>query len=313
MEGPAKIKVMGIGDAGNNIVNRMIQSKVRYVSFIEVNTDANALKISKTSNVIQIGKETTKGLGCGSDVTKGERAALENKEEIKAALKDTDMLFLTAGMGGGTGTGAIPIIAQIAKDMGILTIAIVTKPFSFEGKKKALISKRAIEQLKNHLDELIIISNDKLLDIAESHTTIKSAFRIADEILKRGIKSITDLITKTGEINIDFADVQTIMQHKGGAYMGIGIAEGEKAIINATKRAIDNELTEIKIDGAKGVIINFEGSNSLELSQINESLKTINDRISPDANIIFGTIINENFEDEIKVTIIATGTDEYGK
>lgn len=310
MEGQAKIKVMGIGDAGNNIINRMIQEKVKYVSFIEVNTDKTALKLSKTKNIIQIGKETTKGLGCGSDVSRGERAAKESKEEIKKYLQDTDMLFLTTGMGGGAGTGAIQVIAQIARDMGILTVGIVTMPFSFEGKKRVLVAKQAIEELRNHIDALIIISNDRLIDIAEDHTTIKSAFKIADEILKRGIQSITDLITKTGEINIDFADVKTIMGYKGGAYMGIGRAEGEKGIIKAVKRAIDNKLTEIKIDGAKGVIINFEGGSNLGLSQINDSLQIINDRISPDANIIFGTTLNENLRDRVKVTIIATGIEK---
>lgn len=310
MEGQARIKVMGIGDAGNNIVNRMIEEKVKYVSFIEVNTDIKTLKNSKTKNTIQIGKETTKGLGCGTDASLGEKAAIESREYIKNALEGVDMLFLTAGMGGGTGTGAIPVIAKIAREMRILTIGIVTKPFSFEGKMRTIRANQTIEELRKDVDALIIILNDKLLETTEENITVKNAFKVTDKILKRGIQSITNLITNIGEINIDYADVKTIMGYQGGAYMGVGKSKGEKAIKKAVKEAIDNRLTQIKIDGAKGAIINIEGNEKLGLTEISDGIRMLNERMDPDANIIFGTSINNDLEDKVKVTIIATGIPE---
>ncbi len=307
MEEQADIKVIGVGDAGNHIVNKMIEEKVKNVTFVQINTDTQILKVSKTNNVIQIGKETTQGLGTGTDVAIGEKAAIENKEDIKKALAGTDMLFLTAGMGGGTGTGAIPIIARIAKDLGILTVGIVTKPFTFEGKKRKLKADQGIADLRRVVDALIIIPNDNLLEIAETKTTVKEAFGMVDKVLETGIRSITDLITTVGDINIDYADVKTIMQYKGGAYMGIGIAEGESAVENAVKQAIENKLTEIKIDNAKGVIVTIVGGKNLGLKEINDSIQLINDRIDPDANVIFGTTMNPKLGKKVKATIIATG------
>lgn len=310
MDEQAKIKVIGVGDAGNNIVNRMIEAKVKHVSYFEVNTDINVLKNSNTKNTIQIGKQTTEGLGCGTDATLGEKSAIEDKDEIKNILQDTDMVFLTAGMGGGTGTGGLPVIAKLAKEMGVLTIAIVTKPFSFEGKKRKLRAELGINELRRNVDALIIVLNDNLLEIVGSKTTIKTAFKIADNVLKRGIQSITDLITNVGEINIDYADVKTIMSYQGGAYMGVGESSGRRAIKDAVKQAMENRLTQIRIDGAKGVIINIEGNEDLGLTEINESLQMVNDKVSPEANIIFGTTIKKELEDTVKVTIIATGIDE---
>ena len=309
MEEQAIIKVVGIGDAGNHIVNKMIEQKVKNVSFAQINTDARTLGGSKTRNIIQIGKQTTKGLGTGTSVDLGERAAIEDKEEIKQCIQSADMLFLTAGMGGGTGTGAIPIVARIAKDLGILTIGIVTKPFSFEGKKRRLTAERGIEELRRLVDALIIIPNDNLLKIVGNKTSITEAFKKVDDVLETGIRSITDLITTVGDINIDYADVKSIMQYQGGAYMGMGIASGDRAITEAVKEAAENKLTEIKIDGAKGAIVTIMGDESLGLKEINDSLQQISDRISPDANIIFGTTIDENLKGKVKVTIIATGVD----
>lgn len=310
MEEQARIKVMGIGDAGNNIVNRMIEEKVKNVTFIEVNTDMNILNISKTKNTIQIGKEITKGLGSGTDVAVGEKAAIESREEIRNSLQNTEMLFLATGMGGGTGTGAFPVITKIAKDMGILTIGIVTKPFKFEGKKRMIRAEQAIEEIRKDIDALIIIPNDNLLKVAKINVTMKDAFKLVDNVLKIGIQSITDLITTVGEINIDYADVKSIMEYRGGAYMGIGEAEGEEAIFDAITQAIENKITEIKIDGAKGVILNIKGNESLGLKEINDSIKLINDRIDPYANIIFGTTIDKKLKEKVKVTIIATGIEE---
>lgn len=303
----AKIKVLGIGDSGNSIVNRMIEEGVKHVEFMQINTDSRMLKMSKTPNVIQIGKLTTKGLGAGSDASVGQRAVIEEREEIKEALKGTDVVFLTTGMGGGTGTGALPTIAQIANELGILTIAIITKPFTFEGRIRTIRAERGIESLERYVDALIIISNNSLLDVVSSTTSIKDAFKITDKILKQGIQSITDLITTTGNINIDFADVQSIMKNKGGAYMGIGEASGTRAIAEAVEQAIDNPLTEIKIDNAIGVIINITGNEDISLTEINDSIRKINNRVNPDANIIFGTIIDNSLGDTVKATIIATG------
>ena len=310
MEEQANIKVIGIGDAGNHIVNRMIEEKVKNVTFVQINTDVQILKVSKTKNVIQIGRETTQGLGTGTDVARGERAAVENKDDIKQALQGSDMVFLTAGMGGGTGTGAIPVVAQTAKELGILTIGIVTKPFSFEGKKRQLRAEQGIEELRRIVDALIIIPNDNLLKIAGNKTKITDAFKMVDRVLKTGIRSITDLITTVGDINIDYADVRTIMQYKGGAYMGMGIAQGDNAVIDATKQAIENRLTEIKIDNAKGVIITIIGGKNLGLKEINDSIQLINDKVDPTANIIFGTTMNEKLQDRVKTTIIATGIEQ---
>ena len=309
-EEQAIIKIVGVGDAGNHIVNKMIEDRVQNVRFVQINTNAQSLQLAKARKVIQIGQETTNGLGTGTDTAKGERAAIESKDEIKSAIQNADMVFITAGMGGGTGTGAAPIVARLAKDMGILTIAIVTKPFMFEGKKRILRAEQGIDALRGIVDALIIIPNDNLLSIAQNSTTVNESFAMVDNVVKTGIRSITDLITTVGDINIDYADVRTIMQYKGGAYMGIGVGQGSRAVMEAVNSAIENKLTEIKIDNAKGVIVTIEGSTNLGLREINDSLQLITDRIDPDANVIFGTRIDTTLGSKVKATIIATGIEQ---
>ena len=305
-----KIKVIGVGGAGNNAITRMIEDNVKGVSFYMINTETGTLKRARTSNILQIGVQTTRGLGAGANEIIGERAAIENKEDIKQILSGADLVFITAGMGGGTGTGAAPIVAEIAKEMGILTIGIVTKPFSFEGKARSLRAEKGTERLKNNVDDLIVVLNDNLLKVTDSKVTLNNAFSLADDILEQGITSITDLLTSVGEVNIDFADIKTTMGYRGKAYMGIGRASGEKKVEEAVKQAIENPLTESKIDGAKGVIFNVKGNNELSLMEINSAVAIINEKVSEDANIIFGTVIDEDMEDEVQVTVIATGVEE---
>lgn len=305
-----KIKVIGVGGAGNNAINRMIEDNVKGVSFYMLNTETGTLKRSKTINTLQIGKQTTKGLGAGANEIMGERAAIENKEEIKKIIQGTDLLFITAGMGGGTGTGAAPIVAEIAKEMGILTIGIVTKPFAFEGRARMLRAEKGTERLKNNVDDLIVILNDNLLKATDSKVTLNDAFSLADNILEQGITGITDLLTSIGEVNIDFADIKTTMSYRGKAYMGIGWAKGDKKVEEAVIQAIENPLTENKIEGAKGVIFNIKGNEQLSLMEINSAVALINDKVSDDANIIFGTVIDEDMGDYVSVTVIATGVEE---
>lgn len=305
-----KIKVIGVGGAGNNAINRMIEDNVKGVSFYMINTETGTLKRSKTSNTLQIGKQTTKGLGAGANETVGERAAIENKEEIKEIIRGADLLFITAGMGGGTGTGAAPIVAEIAKEMGILTIGIVTKPFGFEGKQRMLRAERGTERLKNNVDDLIVILNDNLLKATNSKITLNNAFSFADSVLEQGVTGITDLLTSIGEVNIDFADIKTTMGYRGKAYMGIGMAKGERKVQEAVTQAIENPLTESKIEGAKGVIFNIKGNKQMSLMEINTAVSVINERVSEDANIIFGTVIDEDMGDYVSVTVIATGVEE---
>ena len=305
-----KIKVIGVGGAGNNAINRMIEDNVSGVSFYMMNTETGTLKRSRTSNILQIGVQTTRGLGAGANELVGERAAIENKEEIKQILQGADLVFITAGMGGGTGTGAAPIVAEIAKEMGILTIGIVTKPFLFEGKARKLRADKGTERLRNNVDDLIVVLNDNLLEITDTKITLDKAFSLADDVLEQGITSITDLLTSIGEVNIDFADIKTTMSYKGKAYMGIGRASGEKKIEEAVRQAIENPLTESKIDGAKGVIFNVKGDESLSLIEINSAIGLINEKISDDANVIFGTVIDNNMGEEVSVTVIATGIEE---
>jgi cell division protein FtsZ len=305
-----KIKVIGVGGAGNNAVNRMIEDKVQGVTFYLINTETGILKRAKNNNILQIGVQTTRGLGAGANENVGERAALENKEEIKQILQGADLVFITAGMGGGTGTGAAPIVAEVAKDMGILTIGIVTKPFKFEGKARQLRAERGTERLKENVDDLIVVLNDNLLKATDSKITLDKAFSLADNVLEQGITSITDLLTTIGEVNIDFADIKTTMSYKGKAYMGIGKASGEKKVEEAVRQAIENSLTESKIDGAKGVIFNVKGNEELSLLEINSAVGIINEKISDDANVIFGTVIDKNMEDKVQVTVIATGIEE---
>ena len=304
-----KIKVIGVGGAGNNAVNRMIEDHVKGVTFYMLNTETGTLKRAKTSNTLHIGIQTTRGLGAGANEKVGERAAIENKEEIKQILQGADLVFITAGMGGGTGTGAAPIVAEVAKEMGILTIGIVTKPFLFEGKARKLRADKGTERLKDNVDDLIVVLNDNLLKTTDSKITLDQAFSIADNVLEQGITSITDLLTSIGEVNVDFADIKTTVSYKGHAYMGIGRASGEKKVEEAVKQAIDNPLTQSKIDGAKGVIFNVKGDESLSLIEINSAIGLINDKISEDANVIFGTVIDNNMNGEVAVTVIATGVE----
>ena len=304
-----KIKVIGVGGAGHNAVNRMIEDHVKGVTFYMLKTETGTLKRAKTSNTLQIGIQTTRGLGAGANEKVGERAAIENKEEIKQILQGADLVFITAGMGGGTGTGAAPIVAEVAKEMGILTIGIVTKPFLFEGKARKLRADKGTERLKDNVDDLIVVLNDNLLKTTDSKITLDQAFSIADNVLEQGITSITDLLTSIGEVNVDFADIKTTVSYKGHAYMGIGRASGEKKVEEAVKQAIDNPLTQSKIDGAKGVIFNVKGDESLSLIEINSAIGLINDKISEDANVIFGTVIDNNMNGEVAVTVIATGVE----
>lgn len=306
----AKIKVIGVGGGGNNAVNRIINDKVQNIETYLINTETSLLKRANTKNVLQIGKELTKGLGAGANEIVGENSALESKEDIKRILENTDLLFVTAGMGGGTGTGATPIIAKIAKEMEILTVGIVTKPFTFEGRKRLNRANTGIENLKENVDALIIVLNDNLLKVVSNKTSINEAFSMADNILKQSVQSITDLITTVGEINIDFADVKTIFRYKGKGYLGMGRANGENRLCDAVKIAIENPLTENKIDNAKGVIFNVTGGENLGLAEINSAINMISDRVDENANIIFGTVIDESLEDEVVVTVIATGIEE---
>lgn len=307
-----KIKVIGVGGGGNNAVNQMILTDVDDVEYILVNTEKGILERANTNGckVLQIGKETAKGLGAGANPEVGEKAAKENIDDINKILEGTDLLFLTAGMGGGTGTGAIPVIAEAAKKKGILTIGIVTKPFAFEGKLRKVRADLGLDKLKPNVNALIVISNDKLLENTESNVSILNAFKMTDDILRQGIQAITDLINSVGTINVDFADVRTILGYSGFSYMGIGRSNSDNKIEEATIKALNNPLTESGIDGAKGVIFNIKGGEDIALEDINRSASLVGDRVSPDANIIFGTVIDEDLGDEVIVTVVATGIEE---
>ncbi len=306
----AQIKVIGVGGGGNNAVNRMITAGLRGVEFIAVNTDKQALLLSKSNTKIQIGDKLTKGLGAGANPEIGEKAANESKDEIAQAIKGADMVFVTAGMGGGTGTGAAPVVAQIAKEMGILTVGVVTKPFMFEGRKRMQHAERGIENLKNTVDTLVTIPNDRLLSVAEKKTSIVDAFRIADDVLRQGVQGISDLIAVPGLVNLDFADVKTIMLDTGLAHMGIGRAAGENRAEEAAKQAIHSPLLETSIEGARGVLLNITGGADLGLFEVNTAAELVQKSADPDANIIFGAVIDENLKDEILITVIATGFDK---
>ena len=306
-EGSAIIKVIGVGGGGNNAVNRMIDAGIKGVEFIAVNTDKQALQISKANTRIQIGEKITRGLGAGADPNVGAQSAEESKSEIAEALRGADMVFVTAGMGGGTGTGAAPTVAACAKEMGILTIGVVTKPFTFEGKKRLAQAERGIESLKGKVDTLVVIPNDKLLQIIDRKTSIIDAFRMADDVLRQGVQGISDLIANPGLVNLDFADVKTIMLNTGMAHMGVGRASGENRAEDAAKEAIQSPLLETSIEGARGVIINITGSSSLGLQEVNTAAELVQRSVDPEANIIFGTVIDESLEDELLITVIATG------
>lgn len=307
MDGTATIKVIGVGGAGNNAVNRMIDTGIKGVDFIAVNTDRQALQTSKASTKIQIGEKITRGLGAGANPDIGAQSAEESKAEISEVLRGADMVFVTAGMGGGTGTGAAPIVATTAKEMGILTIGVVTKPFTFEGKKRLSQAERGIESLKGKVDTLVVIPNDKLLQIIDRKTSIIEAFKMADDILRQGVQGISDLIAIPGLVNLDFADVKTIMLNQGMAHMGVGRAAGENRAEDAAKEAIQSPLLETSIEGAKGVIINITGGEDLGLHEVNTAAELVQRSVDPEANIIFGTVTDASMSDEIQITVIATG------
>ena len=307
LDGTATIKVIGVGGAGNNAVNRMIEAGIKNVEFIAVNTDRQALQLSKASTKIQIGEKLTRGLGAGANPDIGAQAAEESRTEVAEALRGADMVFVTAGMGGGTGTGAAPIVAGTAKEMGILTIGVVTKPFTFEGKKRLAQAERGIESLKGKVDTLVVIPNDKLLQVIDRKTSIIEAFRMADDVLRQGVQGISDLIAVPGLINLDFADVKTIMLDRGMAHMGIGRASGENRAEDAAKQAIQSPLLETSIEGARGVIINITGGSDVGLHEANTAAELVQRSADPEANIIFGSVTDDSMGDEIQITVIATG------
>ncbi|MDD3570691.1 MAG: cell division protein FtsZ [Lachnospiraceae bacterium] len=305
----AVIKVVGVGGGGNNAVDRMIEDNMDGVEFVAVNTDVQDLSKSKASTKIQIGEKLTRGLGAGGNPEIGEKSVEETKEEIARSLTGADMVFITAGMGGGTGTGAAPKIAEISKQLGILTVGVVTKPFSFEGKKRMTNAERGVSELRKNVDTLVIIPNQRILSIVDKKTPIIEAFRKADDILRQGVQGISDLISKPGVINLDFADVKTVMENKGIAHMGIGHGKGDNKAEEAAKAAIQSPLLETKIDGARSVLINFSGDSNLGLLEADEAANLIRESIDPEAEIIFGTTINDDLKDEVVVTVIATGFD----
>ena len=303
----AVIKVMGVGGGGCNAINSMIESNISSAEFISVNTDNQALLMSRAQKVLQIGVGLTKGLGAGSDPSVGEAAAEETKEDIAQMLQGTDLLFIAAGMGGGTGTGAAPVIARIARELGILTVAVVTKPFSFEGKVRNNNANKGIANLKKFVDTLVVIPNDKLLQYLPAQTCMLDAFKVADDMLKQGIVGIVDLISTPSLINLDFADVNTVMRDQGLAHMGIGRAKGENRVIEAVRQAVSSPLLETTIEGAKSVILNVAGGKDLMLTEVSEAAELVQGIIDDDANIIFGQTIDESMVDEVKITVIATG------
>ena len=306
----AKIKVIGVGGGGNNAVNRMIESGLQGVEFISVNTENQVLEVSKADEKIQIGEKLTRGLGAGANPQKGEQAALESKEDIMKVLQGADMVFVTAGMGGGTGTGAAPVVAEIAKALGALTVAVVTKPFTFEGKRRKEQAEKGAAYLKEKVDTIITIQNDKLLQVIDKKTPLNEAFTVADDILRQGVQGISDLITTTGLINLDFADVRTIMEDQGEAIMGIGVASGENRAVDAVESAIKSPLLEMSIDGAQSILLNVTGGPDVSLYEINEAAEKVSEAVAPDANIIFGSVIDPDMKDSIRITVVATG---FGK
>jgi cell division protein FtsZ len=305
----ARIKVCGVGGGGTSAVERMISSKLQGIEFVSINTDAQSLHHSKAQQKIHIGQNLTRGLGAGADPEVGRKAAEESEKEIHEVLKDTDMVFIAAGEGGGTGTGAAPVIASIARNAGALVVGIVTKPFTFEGERRASQAERGIAELREAVDTLIIIPNDRLLDMIDRKTSLLDAFRVVDVVLQQGVQGISDLITVHGLINLDFADVKSIMQDAGSALMGIGRAKGDNRAIEAARQAIDSPLLEVNIDGAKGVLFNITGGRNMSMHEIDEAAKTITEAVDPGANIIFGAVLNEAMDDDIIITVVATGFD----
>jgi cell division protein FtsZ len=309
----ARIKVVGVGGGGCNAISRMARDNIHGIEFLAVNTDAQALARSTIPARMRIGDKLTRGLGVGGNPSLGGEAAEESREELKEALRGMDMVFIAAGMGGGTGTGAAPVIAEIAKETGALTVGVVTKPFGFEGARRRRQADEGAARLKEKVDTLICVNNDRLLDVCDQKIQIESAFRLADDILRQGITSISDLITTPGEINLDFADVKAIMANAGAALMGIGFGSGEKRAMEAAKRAIENPLLDLSIEGAKGVLLNVTGGPDLTLYEVNQAAATIGEAVDQDANIIFGMVNDEKMEHEVKVTVIATGFAQAGQ
>lgn len=309
MSNQANIKVVGVGGGGGNAVNRMIAAGLSGVDFWVMNTDAQVLQMSSSVNSIQLGSKLTNGLGAGGDPTKGEKAAEESRDDIMVALDGADMVFITAGMGGGTGTGAAPVVAQIAKELGALTVAVVTKPFSFEGKRRMNQALQGLEKLRENVDTIIIIPNDKLIEVVERRTTIREAFYVVDEVLLRGVQGISDIITVPGLINVDFADVKAVMSMSGSALMGIGRGSGEGRAMEAAKIAVNSPLLETSINGASGVIFNVTGGPDMTLHEVYEAAEIIHEAVLDDAIVIFGSVIDDRIQGEIQITVIATGFD----
>jgi len=306
----ARIKVVGVGGSGGSAISRMIESKLRGVEFVAINTDAQALHHNKAAEKVHIGKNLTKGLGAGMNPDIGRQAAEENRDEIQEILKGADMVFVTCGLGGGTGSGAAPIVAETAKELGALTVAVITKPFGFEGMQRRAIAEEALENLKERVDTLITIPNDKLLQIIDKKTTLINSFKIVDDVLRQGVQGISDLITKPGIVNVDFADVRAIMADSGSALMGIGIGTGENRSAEAAKAAINSPLLELSIDGAKGVLFNVSGSADLTMLEINEAANIITESIDPNAKVIFGAVVDETMKKgEVHISVVATGFD----
>jgi cell division protein FtsZ len=305
----AVIKVVGVGGGGSNAVNRMIEAGLRGCEFIAVNTDAQALLMSEADQKLHIGTRTSRGLGAGADPQIGEEAAAESRDEIKEALKGADMVFITAGEGGGTGTGGAPIIGQVAHELGALTVGVVTRPFGFEGRRRAEQAQTGIKNLREEVDTLIVIPNDRLLQVVEKRTSVMEAFRMADDVLRQGVQGITDLITIPGLVNLDFADVRTIMNDAGSALMGIGEADGESRAAEAARIAVSSPLLEASVEGATGILLNITGGSDLGLFEVNEAAEVVTGAADPNANVIFGAVIDENIAGNVRVTVIATGFD----
>ncbi|MER3409046.1 MAG: cell division protein FtsZ [Thermoleophilia bacterium] len=306
----AVIKVVGVGGGGTNAVNRMVDAGLAGVEFIGVNTDAQALLMSDADVKIHIGENVTRGLGAGADPEIGRAAALESRDELKEALKGADMVFITAGEGGGTGTGGAPVIAELANEVGALTVGVVTRPFSFEGRRRAEVAERGIAELAERVDTIIVIENDRLLQVVDRQTSVVEAFRLADDVLRQGVQGITDLITIPGLVNLDFADVRTIMRDAGTAMMGVGSARGENRVVEAAKQAVSSPLLEASVEGATGILLNITGSKDIGLFEVNEAAEVVTSASDADANIIFGAVIDDALEDEVRVTVIATGFGE---
>lgn len=309
----AKIKVVGVGGGGGSAVNRMVSNGIRGVGFVAINTDVQALHYSKANEKIHIGKTVTKGLGAGMNPDLGKGAAEESQNEIKEVLKGCDMVFVTCGLGGGTGSGASPVVASIAKEMGALTVAVVTKPFMFEGGQRKNIADRAYSELADKVDTIITISNDKLLQVIDKKTSLLDAFKIADDVLRQGVQGISEIITVPGIINADFADVKAVMANAGSALMGIGVATGENKAVDAAKEAINSNLLDMSIDGARGIVFTITGGPDLSMTEVSDAAKVITSAADDDAKIIFGAVIDEKMKDQIKITVVATGFDGRGK